>query len=302
MSVRAPSRWLLLSGLLAASAPCVADTERDLVRRGNEHFAAGRFAEAQEAYRAALDRAATDDAEVLHDLAAAQFKLGDVAGARETWTRAATLKGPAFEGLVRYNLGNCDYADALAAQAGGDVKAATGLLQRASEKYLEAVRLDPALLNARANLELAQRLIRELEQRPTSQDSQPDSQPSSQSGSQPSSQQQPGSQPSSGPGEPQSQPAGQTRPQSEPTAQSQPEPQSQPPPESSPSAESNASADSRPAAESEPSHEPQEPLEARLSREQAERLLEKVREAERRRRQVLMEREAARYKKVDRDW
>lgn len=287
-----------LVGVLILAAPALADV-REWIRAGNEHFAAGRFADALDAYRKAQAEPGGGDADLLHNIAAAQFKLGDVAGARETWTRAAALKGTAFEAAARYNLGNCDYADALAARERGDVREAVTLLQKATAKFQEAVRLDGGLLNARANLELAQRLIRELEQQPTSQESQPSSEPSSQPGSQPSSQQQQSTQPSTGEGEPQSQPS-EPQPQSQPV--SQPQPQSQPQTDSRPAPQSQPPAESQPAPESSPADQPPEPLEVRISREQAERLLEKVREAERRRRQVLMEREAARYKKVDRDW
>ena len=93
---------------------CFAAPPRELIQQGNRHYAAGRYAEALEAYQQAAEVAGVDvGPELLHNQAAAQFKLGDLDEARELWVRALALKDAAWEARTRYNLGNCDYAQAL---------------------------------------------------------------------------------------------------------------------------------------------------------------------------------------------
>ena len=84
--------WLLLATAAQVSR---ADSPRDLIRQGNEDYAAGRFAEALEAYQqAAGESTDTPSAELLHNEAAAQFKLGNVDEARELWVPCPVAQRP----------------------------------------------------------------------------------------------------------------------------------------------------------------------------------------------------------------
>ncbi len=301
------SAWLLA----ALSATALAQTPRDLIEQGNAHYAAGRYAEALEAYDRAV--AAADgryEAELLHNRAAAQFKLGKVDEARELWVRAAALKDQAFEADARYNMGNCDYADALKAVQAQDAGKSLELLDRAAAQFRDALRLKPDLANARANLELAETLKRDIKQHTTTQPQsqpssqgkrQPSSQPSSQTSSSPSSQeqQQSSSQPSQQQAEsqPSSQPQeDQQQATSKPATQPEQEPQSQP----SASQESEPQPVTQPAGDQADQSQPPVPIQ--LTREQAERLMQKVRDMERARRRALALREAAKQEPVKRDW
>ena len=286
--------WLLLA---AAAQPCRADSPRELIKQGNEDYAAGRFAEALEAYQQAAGES-TDalSAELLHNEAAAQFKLGNVDEARELWVRALSLKDPAFEARARYNLGNCHYADALRALESQDRNGVFEAIDKATQQYRDAIRLDPGLESARANLELAHQLKKRLEEQPTTQ-----SQSQSSSTQQNDQQQDQSSQPSSQPqqGDEGEQDQQDQSPSSQPsTQQSKPQPESQP--------EESQSED-----ESEQQPKPQEgqldqaeaePQPVHMTREQAERLLQQIRDAEKARRRMLLRREQAKHKPVDRDW
>lgn len=323
--------WLLtalLTVLAAAAAP--ADELHRALAQGNAEFAAGRYPEALEAFRRA-EKLARDEqrAEVLHNLAATYFKLGQTAEARELWTRAAGLKDARFEAAARYNLGNCHYADALAAVSGEqpDANKALEHLERALGQYRDAVKLDPNLIDARANLELAHQLKLQIQEQSTSQPSsqnqpgqkdknttQPDSkqeqnpeqqgqdenqqgqqstQPSDQQQStQPSEQhdQQSATQPSEQQPQDQQSQQGEQSPESQPAeAQSQPA-QAEPEPTSQPEDQQQQSGTSRPA------------VQLKLTPEQAERLLQMVRDAERARRMEMQRREAARHRPVEKDW
>lgn len=346
--------WMLAIGAALVSSPAfAASSPRALIERGNAHYAAGRYTEALEAYKQAAQAEDTPaGAELLHDQAAAQFKLGSLDEARELWVRALSLKDAAFEARVRYNLGNCDYAavlktlEAAAAapppgatpgggapggaapggSAGGAETASPGGqvdanalfegLDRAIQQYRDALRLDPQLDNARANLELAAQLKKKLEEQATSQSC---SQPSSKPGKDKQKNQDQSSQPSSQPSQDQSgdqsesdesqQDQSQTsQPSSAPSPTSQPEsaPASQPAQQPSTQPDQESQGEQRdentppPNEQVQPSEQTQGTI--HLSKEEVERLLQKIRDAEKLRRRVLREREMARQKPVDRDW
>lgn len=293
--------------VLLAAGLARADTPRELIEQGNEHFETGRYAEALEAYAQVGDEADKRiRAEVLHNRAAAHFKLGQFDDARELWVRAASLRDAAFEARARYNLGNCDYADALATVQAQDAQAALKLLDRATAQYRDALRLDPSLLDARANLELAAQLKTQIEELAQKQ---PQTQPSpeheqnqqDQSTSQPTSQ--PASQPSSQPSESQQQDQRTREQDTEQQAEQAPEeqppatqPASQPAPETQPAEQLHP----EPSSAEEEEQQPAVPIE--MTKEEAERLLQLIRDAERQRRATLRAREAARYRPVDKDW
>lgn len=331
-----------------ASAPAArTDTSggspRAHIAAGKTHFDAGRYAEALEEFnQAAAAESALDaggpantgansatsgkggatgnstdavlPAEILHNQAAAHFKLGQYADARELWVRAASLKDAAFEAQTRFNLGNVEYAEALEKANSGDAQAAVAQLDKSLEQYRDALRLDPKLASARANFELAAKLRREiLEQSQQQPQSQPSSQPQSQPQSQPSSQ--PQSQPSSQPQKgdksdenskenQQNQDQQDQQKSDENQQQDQQDPQSQPSDEQNPEDENKQQPQSQPESQPQSQPAPQEGQEqqVQISPEEAERLLQKVRDAEKRRREMLRLRQQALRQPVKRDW
>jgi Ca-activated chloride channel family protein len=321
---RRPARRLALSGVAVATllpglvAPARADLLRARAAEAQAHFAAGRYEQALQACDEAPEPPTPAlRAELLHGRAAALYKLGRLDDARETWVRAAGLKDAPFEAEARYNIGNCHYAAALHAleDQPANVNEVLALLDQAIEQYLDAVRLDPGLSSARANLELAAKLKREIREQSTTQPSsqpsvepQPDS-PSSrpdEPASQPSSQPDPSSGDASSEGSesqdqaPQSQPASESQPAESPSstqpADSQPETQPASDPASQPAEQPQPQ--TQPAAESQPV-DPNALLP--LTPEEAQRLLQMVRDAERARREQLRARMAS-PQPVKQDW
>lgn len=300
---------------------------RELLRQGNEHYAAGRYAEALRCYRDALatvDAPGRSDrrgqpspydqrqrADILHNQAAAYFKLGEIDAARDLWVRLKESPDPAFEARTRYNLGNCDYAEALAAVGQQNARGALPRLASAAEQYRAALRLDPTLTDARANLELAELLKRRLQEQ---QDESPQSQSSEQqeqsdqqqSQSQPASQ--PSSQPNPSPQPPESQSSADQKPPESPSSPQEPKESNEEQQESKSDAEQKShpppsEPNAEPGQEDEAQERPgQESPPIEMTREQAERLLQMVRDAERARREALARQQAARQKPVDRDW
>lgn len=310
--------WMTCLGLCCAPRAAADQAWRETVRRGNDAYAAGKFQEALDLYSgvSADDLPLTTRAELLHNKAAASFKLGQTDQARELWVQAAGMGDAKFEAAARYNLGDCDHAAALEALQAQDATRALSLLDKALAQYADAIRLDPQLESARANLELAVQLKKKLQEQSTSQpQSQPSSQPDKNKDNQKNSQSQPSDNDQNQKDQPQSQPSSQ--PQSQPSSK----PSSQPDPSQDQSDDQQQQenqqdqkepneAQSQPA--SQPKSQPQpaqsQPLDEQqmpnvdMTPQEAQRLLQKVRDAEKTRRAYLRKREAAKYKPVDRDW
>lgn len=315
---------------LPFAIPALAGDSRSLIEQGNAAYAAGKYQEALDSYNQISDAEITllNRAEILHDRAAAHFKLGQLEEARDLWVRAAGLRDARFEAQARYNLGNCDHAEALQAMQSGDANTALQKLGKAIDQYRDAIRLDPNLANARANLELAAQLRKQIEEQSSTQ---PSSNPSSQSNSDQKKKDQQQSQPSSQPqdqqngngqnndqqsqpsSQPQSQPdpnqadpnqaqdpnAAQNQPQSQPDQSQSPDPnQAQSQPSEAQSQPTSASTAQTQPATSQPDSQPS----LIMSPQEADRLLQMIRDAEKQRREMLRRREAAKYRPVERDW
>lgn len=306
-----PQRRVVLYLLfLIVNSAVFADQPRELIEQGNQHFEAGRYTEALEAYDQVGDE--PDEllaAELLHNRAAAHFKLGELDEARDLWVRAAGLRDETFEAAARYNLGNCDYAAALRAAEQQDAQGSLEQLDRAIAQYRDALKLDPQLARARANLELAAQLKKQIEemseQQPQSQPStQPDQQ--EQQEQQEQNQNQSSSRPSSQPSEPDQQQGdseSQQQEQSESQQEQSPQPDTQPSPDSQPTEQQSQGSEGEQAQEQQ-AQEQQPLIPIELTREEAERLLQMIRDSERERRAILRAREAAAHKgqEVDKDW
>ncbi len=281
------------------------------IEQGNADYEAGRYSEALQQFRQAerADAAALERIrpELWNNLAAAHFKLGQLDDARECWTRAAGLRDAKFEAAARFNLGNCDYAEALRRSMESQGEGVFETLDRAIEQYRDALRLNPDFADARANLQLAYQLRKQLEENlePQSQPSPSDdseesdqppqdgqsSQPSSSEADSDPNQDQQDSQPDENPAsQPESQPAddpADAPDEPEPPAS---QPQSQPSqPDSPQSQPSGAEAEQQNAL-------------LEMTPEEAARLLQQIRDLEQRRRAALRALEAQRQRPVERDW
>ncbi len=327
-------RSVVACGWVAGLLPALgwAASPRELIEQGNAHYVAGRFAEALDCYEQAGERApAQFAAELLHNRAAALFKLGRRDDARELWTRVRDVGDTAQAARATYNLGNCHYAEALEAlhsafgqpeaQRQLDAGAILDSLDVAIERYREAVQLDGELADARANLELAHALREDLraqlsqepdetgskgdqdgapnedeqgeqqeqqQQEERDQEQEQDSQ--DQQGEQQAQQEQDERQEQGqeqDQGQDEEQQAGQE--QQEDGADQQGEDQQPQEPEQ-PESQEGAEEDARPV--------PQ----VRMTPQEAERLLQLIRDAEKARREMLRERERRSQPPVERDW
>jgi len=147
----------LLAILTAVSAFGIGDLER-----GNRLYRQGRYAEAVEAYRAAL-RDGNESPTLHYNLGTALLRLGKLDEAEQHLRAALASIDPEQRERTLYNLGNRYLEEGLGA---GDPEQRRRLLDAAVDAYRDALRLDPGDLDAKWNLELA---LREQQQQPPPQ-------------------------------------------------------------------------------------------------------------------------------------
>lgn len=175
-----------------AAAPNAAE----LLDTARQAMTAGQYDRAAESYKTA-ESLLPDRPELAYNQGVAQYRKGDYERAAGCFGKALGAADRALDAKAKFNLGNCAYATALKLREKEPDKAVEQLRQ-ALMHYRDAIETAPKDADARANLELAGTLLKQLqEQKKEEQKQPPQSQPSSQPQSQPESQ--PESQPSSQP-------------------------------------------------------------------------------------------------------
>ena len=129
------------------------------LERGNRHYEAGRYREAAESYRKALQTGRATP-ELLYNLGTVLVRLGEYQEGAEYLNRAIDRVEPEVRQRALYNLGNRFLFDARA-QKEMEPAARSTLLDAAAEAYRRSLRMDPQDADAKWNLELA---LREREQ------------------------------------------------------------------------------------------------------------------------------------------
>lgn len=249
----------------------------DLVLRGNAALASGDYDGALKAYREAAV-SLPESPRLKYNQGLAHYRQRDFAAARELFTESLSTRDLKLEAAGHHNLGNCAYSEALEKLKSYDE--AIELARESIGCYRRSLELSPNDADARANIETARLLIKDLQDKKKKEEEekkkQPESQPSSQPQSQPSSQ--PQSQPSS---QPQQQDKGdRDKQQKKDQQQDQQKPQQD---------QQKQQAGAK-----------QDKTKQKMSREEAQRLLQAVRDKERQRRRE----QALRGIRVpvDRDW
>ncbi len=263
-----------LCAAMLASGPAVPvpkpqRSAADLVEAAQQAMAAERYQDAFALY----DRAGsllTEAAQIPYNMGVAAYRQGDLARAAELFDQAQLLaRDESMRAKAAYNLGTAAAGQAMQSQvqdpavAESQLQGATETLRSALKHFREAIAADPDDVDARANGELAWKWLQQLQELQDRMQQQGDRQQDQQ-------QQQ---------GEQQQQ-AGQQDQQEQQTPSSAQTEQQQEQPD-----ERQASAERTP-----------------MSREEAERLLQSVRDKEARRREELARIQAARRPPVDKDW
>ncbi|MBI3467189.1 MAG: VWA domain-containing protein [Planctomycetes bacterium] len=173
---RTPGQQSLLP-LLLVSLPLAAFSFPDttyaedaasLVRQGNQLYEQGKYADAAQLYDRA-SQLAPDSPVPLHNHAAALFQSGDFAAAAKLYEQARARAPQELRQKINYALGNCHLEQATRSQ--GQLALASQEAKTAVQFYRDALTSVPTAPgatevsdNARHNLELAKRLMQQLEQ------------------------------------------------------------------------------------------------------------------------------------------
>lgn len=233
--------WLLLAALAAAvPAEARAQAGRAETREGNRLYEEGRFAEAHEKYLEALLEA-PDSPVIRFNDGNALYQGEDYESALESFRAAVESGDPELASAAWYNLGNTLYRQ--------------GALPESLEAFKQALRADPADADAKHNLERVLEQMQEQQQQQQQGDGENDEENEDESGQEPQGGEQ----------EPNPQPDPQDQPQEDPND----DPRHQPNPEQDP--EQNPD-------ESEPPPQEGTPPPGEMTREEAERLLDAIRE------------------------
>ncbi len=296
---------------------------------------------AAEHARALLDAAAdptnAPPAERLYNAGVSMYRASEFALARELFAAAAERAKAGVAARSMYNRGTTSYAEALramqdaqgaspAGSPGGsgqspqsDIMGATiQSLERSLRELKDAVRADPTDADARANAELAHRVLKELKQQQQQQQQSGD-QDQEQNQQQDPQQNQDGQQQESGQGEqpndqeqngqqdPQQRPQdgqqsdsnreGDRNEKSDRTPEEESESKSEPKPEPKPASNPDAKPTDETAQKADGKATPKP-----MTRQEVERLLQRIRDKERARLLERMERERARTQPAPKDW
>jgi Ca-activated chloride channel homolog len=123
------------------------------LEKGNRLYRAGRYAEAVEAYRAAL-RSGDDSPQLQYNLGTALLRLGRYDEAERHLRGALDAVEPELRQRSLYNLGNRFLSSA---RSEADLQSQGQLLQGAIDAYQRSLRLTPGDVDAKWNLEMALR-------------------------------------------------------------------------------------------------------------------------------------------------
>jgi len=129
------------------------------VRAGNAAYGAGEYEKALALYDEA-EVGCPECAELAYNRGLAYYRMRDFVKAREMFNSALTTRDLGLEARAKYNLGNVAYAQALE-KLSAPQEAITSARQ-AIEYYRDALDINPADGDARANIEIAQLFIKDL--------------------------------------------------------------------------------------------------------------------------------------------
>ncbi len=144
------------------------------INAANDLVRAGKLDEAIESYQAVS--ATQPELETLkYNRAVAEYRKGNIDSAEKLFEEVSSSSDPAIASHSRYNLGNCHYAKGLQL-AENDRAAAVFQLEQAIAHYRGSLRGNPENTDARANIELAAKIIRKLKEEQQQQEQQQEDQ------------------------------------------------------------------------------------------------------------------------------
>lgn len=150
---------IIINAAMACAAWAQDASPQDLVRQANEQLRAGQYDEAIEKYKRAAELL-PDAAEIAYNRAIGHYRKGDFENAKEQFITSLKTRDPQLEAKAKFNLGNCAYAAALANK--DHIPEAVEDLKSAILHYMDAIESNPEDKDARINIEMAQLLMKDL--------------------------------------------------------------------------------------------------------------------------------------------
>ena len=145
--------------VLASGAGAEDASPQELVKQGNGQLHAGNYDQAIETYKQAAELL-PDSPEIAYNQAIGHYRKGEFERAREMFITSLKTRDPDLEASAKFNLGNCAYAAALDKRE--NIPEALEELQSAILHYKDAIETNPDDLDARINIEMAQLLMKDL--------------------------------------------------------------------------------------------------------------------------------------------
>ena len=140
---------LLLAGLLSGSQPLWSQAGREKVLAGNRNYSEGDYDKALELYREALEEN-PDSPVIRFNLGDGHFKKEELEDAADSFSQALQSEDPEIRSRAQYNLGNSLYRQ--------------GKLQESLSAYREALKVAPGDRDAKHNLEFVLKQLQEQQQ------------------------------------------------------------------------------------------------------------------------------------------
>lgn len=157
MGIRRLMAGLLMAGMVSGSQPLWSQAGREKVLEGNRNYSEGDYDKALELYREALEENPKSPA-IRFNLGDAQFKKEEMEDAADSFSQALQSEDPGIKSRAQYNLGNSLYRQ--------------GKLQESLSAYREALKLAPGDRDAKHNLEFVLKQLHEQQQQQKNQDQQ----------------------------------------------------------------------------------------------------------------------------------
>lgn len=280
---------VLVLGIATVARASAENEARRKAQDATRALDAGEYQKALDGYREAAVEF-PDSPELAYNQAVAQYRLRDFEKARELFNQALSTRDLGLEANIKFNLGDCAYAEAL--EHMGNLQEAIDKLRLAISHYRDALELNSDDDDARANIETAQLLIKDLidkqkQQQEQQQKDNPTSHPNQDQQQQKQQQEQQQKDDST------SQPSQDQQQQDQQQQQGEKQPQPDKGQQDKPQEEEQQ-------AQAAPKESPQD--QRQLTPQEADRLLQAVRDKERQRRDQLRRRLPVQRGRVDKDW
>ena len=156
-----------IASILAAGAVVstgYAQTAYELIDQANTQLEQGEAQQALQTYEQAAAVLPEAADELTYNRAVAHYRLGEMDTARSLFESSLETRDPQLAARSQYNLGNIAYASALQAREQQQSEQTVALLDEAIDHYRRTLRTTPKDIDARANIELAEQLKRQIEE------------------------------------------------------------------------------------------------------------------------------------------